>query len=283
MCQSNDANKSGQQMPDTPCSTAISPCPATTCSIISSTKATSPANLARTKIGVGEEVELTYTPGSAAWTIAGSGTLSVPSGVLTIFTAADTAGSVTVTATGSGGSCSITFTVVTPDSWNMKRRTGTNVWHTLNTLDNGWYGTAFLHPNDVNFYRVEVREKDSQAVTTGAFSFLSGAWHGHYPPPDRVSPWIPIENHADSDGSSIGSWDTIYARCLAANNTTSSPFIPGTINMPIIWQWRVTAMATVTNLPATTQEHDIAVDGTCTSRKAGNTEHSAYSDPTSTP
>jgi hypothetical protein len=85
--------------------------PSGSCTITSLTIATSPLNRARTKIGVGEEVELTVNPGPATWAItSGSGTLNPSSGSNTkvTFTAGDTAGSVTITATGSGCSCMIT-------------------------------------------------------------------------------------------------------------------------------------------------------------------------------
>ncbi len=258
-----------------------------TCTITSQTVATRPANRARTRIGVGEEVRLTVSPGPAGWAItSGTGSLSPSTGRHNSvrYTAGDTAGNVTITATAASGcTCIVTLTVVAPDSWTMQRQTGTNLKHTLNRPDCGWCGTMFVHPNDVNFYNVEVRELDSQCVATGSHSGFAGVWHGSYPLPDRAGPWctITMANHTDTDGSKVNLRDNIYSGDPGAAATGAAPpFTAGDHRFPVVWQWHVAA-GTAHNFASVAQEAEIFADGRCQMRKGGNSEQTQHSDPTS--
>ena len=88
--------------------------------ITSVTDATSPANRARTALGVGEVVTLTVSPGPATWAITtGGGTLS-PGGSQTnvTFTAGENAESVVITATSGASSGMIQFNVMQQDLSN---------------------------------------------------------------------------------------------------------------------------------------------------------------------
>jgi hypothetical protein len=259
--------------------------PKKTCTITSQTHATSPANRTRTKIGVGEEVDLTVTPGPATnWAItSGGGTLSSTSGGSTTLTGGDSAGSVTITATCPDCTCTITFTVVEP-SWTMEKKAGTNLKHTNGHPDCGWQGTQYLHPNDVNFYRVETRELDSLSVATGCYNpSHHGKYHGGYPLPDCASSWFPVKNHTEAHGSEVGMTDQIYSGYPAPSATgTAPPFTVGSYYWPITWQWRVVGSANTHNFPGIRQEHEIFATGKCESRKGGHTESSMYNDPTST-
>ncbi len=257
----------------------------TPCTITSETVATSPADRARKRIAVGEEVKLTVSPGPATWAItSGGGTLSPSSGSHTTvtYTAGDTAGSVTITATPStGGSCTITLTVVAPATWTMKRKSGTNLKHSAGRPDCGWKGIVYVHPDDVNFYNIEIREKDSQAVADGSYSVFNDVWHGNYPLPDRVGPWIPIVSHTDADGSGYGGADSVYSGDPGAARTGAAPpFTVGTMYFPITRQWKVGTGA-AHDFAVIRQEHEIFDDGKCESRKAGNTESRMYNDPAS--
>ncbi len=259
-------------------------CPCAGASISSETVATSPANRARTRIGVGEEVTLTYSLGSATWTIAsGAGTLSPSSGAQTTFTATDVAGSVTVSATGAGCTATIALTVVAPSGWSMRRKTGTNLKHINGRPSCGWKGIKYLHPNDVNFYNLETRELDSKAVATGCYNpSHHDKYHGNYPPPERAGPWITIVSHTDAGGSGYGGTDTVYSGYPPTGATgTAPPFTTGDYYWPIVQQWQVVGLATVHSFPTVRQEHEIFADGKCESRKGGNTERTMYNDPDS--
>lgn len=261
-------------------------CPEVKCTLTSQTVATSPADRARTRIGVGEEVTLTYSPGSAKWEISGNGSISSKNGSSTKYTAGEASGSTTITATGSGGSCSLTFTVISPTGMTMNKSSGTKLKHEKDRPDCGWKGTVFVHPDDVNFYRVEIREKDSAAVTAGSYAVFNGVKHGNYPAPNYASNWYALINHSDKDGSSWGNAirDNIYSGDPGSGNTGNAPpFKVGTMYFPMIWQWRVVGRATIKNFPGFRQEHEIKAIGTCSSSKASHSEQCSYTDPTSTP
>ncbi len=257
------------------------------CTLTSKTIATSPADRARTKIGVGEEVELTVKGNPATWAItSGTGTLSPNTGArrTVTFTADDKAGSTTITATGSGCSCvnTITFTIVRPASWTMKRKPGSSIKHTNGKPDCGFLGIMYVHPNDVNFYRVETREKDSLSVATGCYNpSHHGKYHGKYGPPDQASGWFLLTRHTEPDGSTDDVPDEIYSGY--ANDAamgTAPPFKVGTMYFPITIQWHVVGNANIHDFPVIRQEHEVFSDGKCETRKGGLTESAMYSDPT---
>jgi type VI secretion system secreted protein VgrG len=255
--------------------------------ITSQTVATSPANRARTRIGVGEEVTLTVTPGPATWAItSGGGTLS-PAGnqTTTTFTAADKTETVVITATGATGTASITFSVTEPTSWTQKRQPGTNVGHwKVGRPQCGWKGLQYAHPNDVNFYRVEWREMDSQFVANGSYMPFNGDYHGRYPPPDRGSPWFPLTHHTDADGSTDNAPDNVNTGDTGPAATGAAPpFNPGYGYFPITQQWRVGGTGAIHTFPVVLQEAEVFADGRCESRKGGNIERTMYSDPVSNP
>jgi hypothetical protein len=250
------------------------------CTITSQTVALSPANRARTTIGVGEEVDLTVNPSPATWSIAGGGALTPNSGSQgsVRFTADDNAGNVTITATGSGCSCSITFKVVQPSSWTMQKQDGTNLRHHEGRPDCGWKAITFFHPDDVNFYRVEDREMDSQYVGTGSYAKYNGDWHGNYPLPDRVSEWFLMNRHT-ANGSTDDTPDTVYTGLVPIADTGSAPpFTTGKGHFPITLQWRVVGSANVHDFPVSNQEDEIFASGRCESRKGNHTEHTMYNE-----
>lgn len=281
-CGCRPSNPAAGPTPSATGGSSTTGCPG--CTITSQTVATSPANRARTRIGVGEEVRLTVSPGPATWAItSGTGSLNPRRGSHTTvtYTAGDTAGSVTITATGSGCTCTITFTVVAPSSWTMIRKPHTNLKHTNGRPDCGWLGVMDIHPNDVNFYNVETRELNSQFSGSRSYSSFTGAWH--QPASQTESAWFQITQHSASNGSRVAMNDNIYTGDPGSAATgTAPPFTTGTGHFPITWQWKV-GTGSAHNFPVTRQEAEIFANGRCESRKGGNTEHTMYNDPTSTP
>lgn len=261
------------------------------CAVTSETIATSPADRARTRIGVGEEVRLTTNKGPATWTIAGGGTLTPSSGSHSSvrFKADDTAATVTITAAGSC-TCSIALEVVTPSRWIMIQRPGTGLKHTHNRPDCGWYGNLYVEPADVNFYNIEWREVDSKLVATGTPNSYSGwhdaVWHGNYAPNaagDRVSQWIPLTAH-DATGTTGTGRDNIYSGDPGSAATGSAPpFTVGLQHFTIKMQWHLAdGTGSVHDFAQQRQEAEIFAPGRCESRKGGNTEHTLWDDATST-
>jgi len=258
------------------------------CTLTSQTVATSPADRARTKIGVGEEVNITVAGNPATWAITGgTGRLSPNTGTHSsvVFAADDNAGSVTVTATGSGCSCvnTITFTVVQPSDWTMIKKPGSGIKHKNGRVDCGWQGVMYIHPNDVNFYNIENREKDSLSVGTGVYNpSHNGKPHGDYPPPDNASDWFAMESHSEANGSTDGSTDDIWSGYPKPSVVgTAPPFVTGSYYWDITMQWRVVGKTTVHDFPTVRQEHEIFADGKCVTSKGGNSESAMYNDPDS--
>jgi hypothetical protein len=149
------------------------------CAITSETFATVPANGGRLKIGAGEDVLLTVSRGPATWRLQGDGIISPTSGTTVVSRASDTPGPVTITAQGAGCSCSITFTVVQPASVTIDQYAGTWVRHTQGAPDCGFLGQPYVHPGDVSFYNVKVRELNSAAVCDGYYKTFQEAVRRH--------------------------------------------------------------------------------------------------------
>jgi type VI secretion system secreted protein VgrG len=256
------------------------------CTIASQTFKSSPADRTRTKVGVGEEVTITVTGNPATWTIDTGGTISPSAGTQSsvTFTAGETAATATITATGVGCSCvnTITFTVVEPENITMRRK-GSTLEHTNPWPDCGWTGLMYVHPNDVNFYRVQIRELDSQAVATGCYAGWAGIYHGNYPAPTRASVWLALTSHSEQRGSKSQGEDHVYSgRPVSAwAGGGNPPFATGNMHFPMTWQWRVRGSSTRNNFPQFRQRHVVTGPGQCTSSKAGHSESCMYSDPTS--
>lgn len=255
------------------------------CIIKSEAVATSPVDRARKRIGVGEEIELTIDSGSATWAITSGKGKIIPAGNKSkvTFTADETAGNVTITANSSCCQCNVSFTVVEPAGWSMKRKLGTNLKHKNGRPDCGWYGTIYVQPNDVNFYNVKIREKDSSYKGTGSYIGYNGDKHGNYPGPEFASAWLSLTKHSIANGTEMAGKDDIYTGDPGSGVTgTAPPFNVGAGYFPIIFQWKVGASGSLNNFGAVRQEDEIIATGKCISKKGGNTESTMYNDPTST-
>jgi hypothetical protein len=195
--------------------------PCVTCTITSQTVATQPANRARTKIGVGEEVSCTFSLGSATWSLAGGGTLSSTSGATVTYTAGDTGGSATLTATGSGCTSTITFTIVAPSSVHMDRISA--VQHTKLWPDVGMRTTPFVGPDDVSFYNIQYREVDVPMQGGGVYSCHIGASHDPHPATLSASTTVTA-----GKGTQMNASDHVYsgACAVAPANPTGFELFP---------------------------------------------------------
>ena len=198
-----------------------------------------------------------------------AGTLSERSGTTVTFTAGDKTKSVTITASTKTCSCSITFTILKPRSWTQKLIRGT-VGHEAGRPHCRWKGKWFVHPNDVNFYNVQFREKDSQYVGRGSYTEFTGHWHSENMIPDEGSDsWSRITNHTDADGSEVAAEDEVDTGDPGEESTGDAPpFKFGYGYFPITMQWRVGKGAAI-DFPTTLQEDWIKEDGLCVSSKGG--------------
>ncbi len=243
--------------------------------LVSETVAASPGSRARTKIGIGEEVMLSYTGGTATWTLSGPGTLIPTSGRTVMFRAGDRNAKPTITATGAPGVASLTFDVVEPSSFFMEQWPGTRTKHTNGRPDCGFLGLVFLLPGDVSFQNIEVRELNSRCVATGFYLIFNN--FAHQGDAQAFSQWITVNPPAAGRPSTATLPDNIYS----GDSLVGPPFPDGSMVWPITWQFRAGGGAEK-SLPETQQSHHVeALTGKCTTSKAGETKVRVPADPTS--
>ena len=140
------------------------------------TEARSPTNRARTKLGVGERVTLSVTPGPGTWTVS-KGKLSKTTGATVIFTADNRPGKAEITVTVGGQVEKVQFDVIAPNSVHMDVN-GTR--HMANGRPNGGIHTdVYVGPADVSFANIELLELEIGASAHGYWGALNG--HGHGP------------------------------------------------------------------------------------------------------
>ncbi|MGF6754514.1 membrane protein implicated in regulation of membrane protease activity [Paraburkholderia sp. GAS42] len=200
--------------------------------IISETVQTSPGARTRTDIGVGEEVDLTYTGGSTTWTTTG-GSLSAVTGPSVVLKAPDTAQAVIVTA----GTAAITFQIIAPSRVFMAR-TGA-MQHDKGYPNVGIRMRPYLLPDNVNFYNVVYHEMDVNGVpTAGEYScnpFKTGhcgAGGGGVPCPD-----LPVTNTVVAgQGTQTLNDDCAYSGYCT---TTGPPYAPGSVSLNIPHEYKV--------------------------------------------
>jgi hypothetical protein len=210
-----------------PVGSQTTPCSSNACTITShAVKAPDPRT--RTRIGVGETVDLTVSPAPATWAVTAGATLSANSGPTVQLTAGDRAATVTVTATGSGCSCSIQFTIVEPTDVTAEQVPGTNVWHRHGTPTVGFKANWFVQPADVSFEGITVREKHCAAVCTGYFLPQNG--QDHVPGSD-----VTLGPVVAGKGSPIQGTDTIQG----GDGGIGPPYSNGTFTWPIPWEYQV--------------------------------------------
>lgn len=242
------------------------------CSITSRTVATTPPNRARTRVGVGEQVVLTVTPGPANWSVVGQGTVSPPTGTTVTFTAADRGGTATIRAQRGTSRCSVVFTVVEPSGVVMQRHPGSGIRHQQNRPDSGLQTDIYFTPDNVSFQNVLYHELDVPAVATGVYAPFNGVGHSPNPAPLSVNGVVP------GLGSKVNGIDNIYS----GDPGTPAPFAPGSITFDIPYEFKVGTGA-FKRFATVRQQSTLAADGvTLTSSKAGASIAIKVGDPTST-
>jgi type VI secretion system secreted protein VgrG len=192
------------------------PTPPPTCRITSQTIVQLPADRARTKVGVGEEVSCTFSLGNANWSLAGAGSFSnsaavtTASGTTVSYFAPDVAGTATLTATGSGCTATITFTTIPPSTVHMDPISDV-VEHTKGFPDVGMHTSIYIGPDDVNFYNIHYHEVDVPMQADGVYSCWIGT--GHDAHPATVSPSATV---VQGKGTYVNASDHVYSSYCGA-------------------------------------------------------------------
>jgi hypothetical protein len=139
--------------------------------------ATTPANQARTTIGVGEEVNLWLVNPpccDCTWSTS-AGTLSVTNGTSTTFTAPDTNTAAIITVYYNGDSCSKPFDVIQPIGLLYENDTTNSPYMnncptpTTTHIVLGYYAFVYAQPDTVNFGKISLFESKACATTNGFF------------------------------------------------------------------------------------------------------------------
>jgi hypothetical protein len=231
--------------------------------LISQCYTATPANRARTSIGVGEQVLIEFSPSlpvKATWTTT-AGSLSTNYATGTMLTAPSNAANVTVTATIRGQSKSITFTVVEPAGIARAQITSTN-HYSLGTAGAGMTVKAWVSPTNVSFYRVSIWEIGRVSTNATGYFANTNVWpaeyldHGNY----GANSWFPA---LGVDNSFV---DNAYS------GSCGSPWSTGSFTWPIPVVWQIGTAIPATNRPiAWNQDQEFSVNssGTVTVRKFG--------------
>jgi hypothetical protein len=229
--------------------------------LVSQCVATTPANQARTTIGVGEQVTLTFGPGqsvfipiNATWTTTAGGVYPT-TGQYTTFTAPSNAPpggmTATVTATFAGKSFGVTYTVVPPSGVDHAIIISINNIQGVPTLSSGQAGAqmylnVYFAPTNVSFYRVAIMEVGEDATNISGY----------------FSQWTPYQlGHATADHwTQLNQANVLGDTCADGPHST---WIPGggyTWNIPAGWQ--VIGSAVTNSLNGWNQVFSLASSGT---------------------
>jgi hypothetical protein len=242
------------------------------------TLVSTPTDRSRTKVGVGEGVKvkllpIALDPSSISWTISptsGSGTLSATPNNPIIFTAHERASAPTITATYAGCSCSVTFNVVEPDSVIIEQQPNTGIWHVHGIPSVGFKGITYLHPSDVSFEYIEVREGDVPAICTGYFSYQTGLLH------TANSSWQSVGAVVAGKGPKIDAIDTI-----SGGSDNHTPYVDGTFTWNIPREFRVLDSNASKQFVIVPQVKAIDNTGKLSISKGGATVAKGLNDPSS--
>lgn len=237
----------------------------------SQTVATTPADRARTTIGVGEVVNLSITPappGALTWTLSGPGNLSGST-----YTAPDRAGSATIKAECAGCNCGKwvkTFTIFEPSGIMMEQEPGTGVFHVQGTPSVGFKGRAYIQPDTVSFMNITVKEGKVAAVCTGYFLPQNGQEHAE-------GSWIAFSSTVVAGkGTKDGAVDTVQG----GDGGIGAPYSVGTFTWAIPWYFKVGAGAQK-KFTTMNQVKTIDAAGGLTMSKGGTSKTKALNDPNS--
>lgn len=164
--------------------------------IVTETVAATPADRARKKIGIGEEVNCSTDPATAAtWAVSGGGTISAASGNSTKFTASMTPSKSTVKATIGKNNLVVNFDVVAPDGMTSTVKSDSGLGTKGPPNNQIGFETVFdcvVQPATVSFYRVKFQEN----IPSNTWTWPDGTADSKGP---KVVPWRVGEDNTTTD------------------------------------------------------------------------------------
>ena len=220
---------------------------------------TTPTNLSRTTIGVGEQVALTAcgAPGTVTWSTS-AGTVSPTSGSTTTLTAPGNAATATVTVNYSGGSCTLGFSVIEPSGVNMVTN---GLRHAISRPDIGFHAVVYIAPDSVNFGAIYIKEETNNSIATGVYSFENNTPHDPNPQPFPATDTV-----VSGLGTSLGiAMDNVWS----GDPGIAPPFTPGSYIFNIPWDFRVGTTSAWKKFTTLNQNCSLGTGGALTASKAG--------------
>ncbi|MGI9105882.1 MAG: DUF4114 domain-containing protein [Pyrinomonadaceae bacterium] len=145
-----------------------------------------------TSYGIAEKVNLSFTPkpsitaaqaGGLQWRVVnGGGSTTNSADGTSTYTAAETAGAVTLKLEVMGGPSkgrgpTYERTIVAPTSAYMQQQPHTKIYHVQGTCSVGFLGEAFLLPKDVSFSGLLFLEGEAVGIGTGYFASINDEVH----------------------------------------------------------------------------------------------------------
>lgn len=164
----------------------------------SETVATTPADRARTTLGIGEDVSIsTEPPVSVTWSVTGGGTVSPVVGSSTTLIASKSPSTSTVSASSDGHSCDIQFTVIKPNGMNCS--SDHDIGCGVPGPPNNRIGASTLFnctvlPTTVSFWRAEFREN----IPGETWTWPDGTTGSH---PKQIVNWSVSQANTTTDES----------------------------------------------------------------------------------
>jgi hypothetical protein len=222
--------------------------------LVSQCVATTPSNRARTTLGVGEQVNLSFpslsTPYSNVVWNTSAGSLSYTTGTSTQLTAPSNAANVIVTVKVFGKLITKKFSVVEPDGYYHAKTTGT-IHYSSGTAGAGMTNIIWMTPTNVSFYRVKMIEIGRIATNTTGYFTNTNQW-----PPD----YLDHGQHGANQWFSLG-YDNSW-RDRALSGTCPSPWTSGNFTWPIPAAWKVSDAGVTNSMKEWSQNFTIDSSGT---------------------
>lgn len=230
-------------------------------SLTSRTVASVPLPTSRTTIGVGEEVDLFFSPGlmiNASWSCSAGSVLPTNS-YHTRFTAPSNATSVTVTMQYLKAKLIKTFNVIVPTGVDhavtIERQP-----YSLGQAGAGMHIRPYVGPTNVSFYRVQMMEVGQPA--TG----ISGYFVTNAPPPHDFDAGA---DHFDIQLGYDNAWPSSYDQ--AKSPVFPSPWSAGQFTWHIPPKWKIGSGPTNDLAGSWDQVFTLGADGTVTVTKFNHT------------
>jgi len=233
--------------------------------LVSTCVATTPADRARTNIGVGEEVNLTFTPPlvtNAFWAVS-AGSKFPAFANHTRLTAPSNAATVTVTVNVGQATLKRSFNVIEPTKLDHADFVEYYSYTSTTKAGAGVHLRPYIGPTNVSFYKVQIEEVGENA------SDVIGYFTVHSPPShigNGADAWISLDydNHwlGDYDWARSNDWPSPWS---------STNFSGGSYTWNIPSKWRVKGLTNEHSMTGWNQVHTLSSNGTMSVSKFGHT------------